>query len=289
MKKIILVLSAIMSSIYVNANYWQPNPNQFEYNMISIGVVVVDGVEQTVDSLEVGAFCNDECRGSALTNYNANFDRYYVFMTLYGNENDSLNFKIYDHRQNAELDLESLSVIVFHANGQAGTATEPFEFSFETVIPPVEYFEVTVVANPAESAVVSGSGTYENGSVCTVSASQNVHWFFENWTIDGVVVSTENEYSFVVTENVELTANLYYYNTAPEVKPDIFEIYPNPATNILIIKNIACEKIKILDATGRLVYTKENCLDNEIIDLQWLASGVYFVIIRNNVEKLVRR
>ena len=68
---------------------------------------------------------------------------------------------------------------------------------------------VTVAAtpNPAEGGTVSGSGVYAEGTVCTLTATANTGYTFQNWTENGEVVSTETTYSFIVSESVAFVAN----------------------------------------------------------------------------------
>ena len=68
---------------------------------------------------------------------------------------------------------------------------------------PVKY-NVTVTA---EHGTVTGAGTYEEGKTATLTATPAEGYQFVNWTKGGEVVSAENPYAFVVTENVELVAN----------------------------------------------------------------------------------
>ena len=71
----------------------------------------------------------------------------------------------------------------------------------------VEFFDVTVSANPAEGGTVSGGGEYGYGDTCTVTATANEGYTFVNWTEEGEVVSSEAEYAFDVTGDVDLVAN----------------------------------------------------------------------------------
>ena len=52
-----------------------------------------------------------------------------------------------------------------------------------------------------------GNDLYASGATATVTATPRTSCNFLNWTIDGVVVSTEATYSFTVTEDVVLVAN----------------------------------------------------------------------------------
>ena len=65
---------------------------------------------------------------------------------------------------------------------------------------------ITVVASPSLGGMVYGAGTYESGSFCTVSAVSNNGYCFALWTENEKVVSTDPDYSFVVTGDRSLTA-----------------------------------------------------------------------------------
>ena len=66
---------------------------------------------------------------------------------------------------------------------------------------------ISVATDPIEGGVVSGAGTYESGSVCTVTAISNEGYYFVNWTANGIVVSNNPNYSFIVTEECVMTAH----------------------------------------------------------------------------------
>ena len=65
---------------------------------------------------------------------------------------------------------------------------------------PVSYM-ITAMSNPADGGVVTGAGTYINGTVCTLTAIANTGYLFQCWMKpNGVVVSDTPAYSFEVTE-----------------------------------------------------------------------------------------
>ena len=64
-----------------------------------------------------------------------------------------------------------------------------------------------IVSATAENGSVTGTGTYKDNETATLTATPNDGYRFKNWTKNGAVVSTENPYSFTVTEDVELVAN----------------------------------------------------------------------------------
>ncbi len=71
----------------------------------------------------------------------------------------------------------------------------------------LQSFTISLSANPADAGTVTGDGTYDYGTSCTVIATPNQRSIFENWTENGIVVSTEASYTFTVTGNRNLVAN----------------------------------------------------------------------------------
>ena len=68
-------------------------------------------------------------------------------------------------------------------------------------------YNITATANPAEGGAVEGANTYTHGSSCTLTAKANNGYDFINWTKNGAVVSTNESYTFTVTESGEYVAN----------------------------------------------------------------------------------
>ena len=66
---------------------------------------------------------------------------------------------------------------------------------------------ITVSANPAQAAMVSGGGEYPFGQTCTVTATPNTGYTFTGWTENGNVVSSDLSYSFTATADRNLVAN----------------------------------------------------------------------------------
>jgi hypothetical protein len=66
---------------------------------------------------------------------------------------------------------------------------------------------IILSADPEQGGVVSGGGTYNNGSVVIASASPNPGWIFAGWTEDGLIVSSNSEYGFIAERDRSLTAN----------------------------------------------------------------------------------
>ncbi|MCO5249298.1 MAG: T9SS type A sorting domain-containing protein [Chitinophagales bacterium] len=73
---------------------------------------------------------------------------------------------------------------------------------FEKII-----YSINLLAQPTEGGNLIGDGAYPYKEIVTVTAIPAPRYRFENWTEADEIVSTENEYQFVVNEDRTLTAN----------------------------------------------------------------------------------
>ena len=185
------------------ATYFIPQGEGFEDNMTLTGVILIDGVEQTSTSLELGAFCNGQCRGSVCPVFFQATQRYLALITIFGENGDELTFKLYDHDQEMELDLLSPEGVVFGTNSY-GSLMDPFVLNFTT---PIVEYSVTATASPSAGGTVSGAGTYQEGQSCTLTATPNAGYTFVRWTKNGSQVSTNPSYTFVVSDNASYVAH----------------------------------------------------------------------------------
>lgn len=129
MKRGIIFLFVLLSNGWLYANHWIPEDAQFEDNMTLTGVIIINGVEQLSADYELGAFCGDQCRGSVMPMYFPPTQRYIVQLTVFGETGDQLTFKIFDHSQGLELDVESPEAVTFNGDGY-GTLANPYLLEF---------------------------------------------------------------------------------------------------------------------------------------------------------------
>jgi hypothetical protein len=66
---------------------------------------------------------------------------------------------------------------------------------------------VELIASPAEGGTVSGGGWYENNYELTVSANPSEGYYFVSWTDEGVYVTNQKSFTYIVTNHRTLTAN----------------------------------------------------------------------------------
>lgn len=63
-------------------------------------------------------------------------------------------------------------------------------------------YTITTPVLPDNAAgTVTGAGTYQEGSTCTLTAAANTGYTFVNWSKDGTLVSTNSTYSFTVAQS----------------------------------------------------------------------------------------
>jgi uncharacterized repeat protein (TIGR02543 family) len=73
-------------------------------------------------------------------------------------------------------------------------------------------YVITAIADPSVGGVVTGSGGYNYGETCTLTATANTGYTFQKWTKNGTQVSTNPTYSFTVTESATYTAHFNAQN-----------------------------------------------------------------------------
>ncbi len=66
---------------------------------------------------------------------------------------------------------------------------------------------IAASASPAGSGTITGAGPYGQGSSCSLTATANPGFLFQNWTENGSQVSTANPYTFTVQNDRTLVAH----------------------------------------------------------------------------------
>ena len=91
-------------------------------------------------------------------------------------------------------------------------------------------YTIAASANPAAYGSVSGAGSYQQGTSCTLTATANQGYVFDNWTENGSVVSGAGAtYTFTVTSSRTLVANFSLSCPAP-TPGNVTDLMPTSAT-----------------------------------------------------------
>ena len=150
-------------------------------------------------------------------------------------------------------------------------------------------YTIAATADPTEGGMVTGSGNYDYGTSCTLTATANENYEFINWTKDGIEVSTDATFTFIVTASEEYVAHFYFDDLVGE-NATTCQIFPNPFTSSLSIttENTA-QSVSVYDLNGRLLIQQSiNELQFEI-DLSQLTHGTYLLQIDYGNRRSVHR
>ena len=152
----------------------------------------------------------------------------------------------------------------------------------------VTLHEVTASVNDENFGSVAGAGIYGYGEEVTLTATANEGYKFVNWTENDTVVSTEAEYSFVITGDKSFVANFVSTESISELEAS-FKVYPNPVSDMLFIEaEIEVEEVAIFDVYGRQQNLSNSALSNSI-DVSSLNNGIYFLKVVTSEGEVVKR
>ena len=206
------------------AYHWNVNVNQFGDNMTVTGIIQIDGVEQAVPYLEIGAFCNDECRGRQLLTYYPQVDRYLVFLMLYGEEGDMFTFKLYNHETNEESTAGCAATVTFEADALLGSFMEPFVFNFSDMqlsqfSQGYNWWSTYIEQEGINGLQMLQEGLGGNGIAIRSQASGYTDYYGEEYGWWGSLSSINNESSYRVITNAPCVASMAGAPAVPSEHP----------------------------------------------------------------------
>ena len=192
-------------------NHWIPDYTIYPNFMAITGVVQIDGIEQSDSNIEVGAFCGDELRGSNRLIYECEYDRYYLYLTIYGKDDDEISFRIYDNSEETELELYYNETMNFIVDDIVGNVGDPKIFNFTTdyihkqqLTSNWNWYSTFVDVDGREGFEMMKEGLGEFG-IQIKSQSVFSNYNAGNWNGGLNTVSTGNMYMIKVSEPIELS------------------------------------------------------------------------------------
>lgn len=196
----------------------------------------------------------------------------------------------------SNIGMMNIWIVITDTNGNLLSErciSNPEEDNGEVFLP---FTESSIVAEPDGGYVVGMYGVdCENNQgyifrVIKGSAENNVVWDMcipNTSMLQDMIRTGDGGYLVVGSGGGGATALKLGYenmNTQETVNPSI-DIYPNPATNTLYLKNIPeqnKEGILIYDETGRLVLKQEAYNNLTGIDISGLSKGIYYLHIKSS-------
>lgn len=141
--------------------------------------------------------------------YNSGNGNTYSVDGKFAYSTDGVNWsEFYDDVMSGNISIENGGTVYFcvipYYDGSIGTYLLSVNITRTQI---TNSYTVSVTANPTNGGTVSGGGTYNQGTSCTVHATANTGYSFVNWTENGNQVSTNANYTFTVNGNRNLLAN----------------------------------------------------------------------------------
>lgn len=153
---------------------------------------------------------------------------------------------------------------------------------------------ITVNASPAAPTIIDNAGTLE--SSYTGSGNQ---WYLNGSPIGGATSATYTPtqgglYTCIYTDGNGCTSTASNSITSTLSLDDTeisFSIYPNPATDKLVIDagTIIKANIKLLDLSGRVVINTQMNQSLQTIDLTNLSNGVYMIKVEYGDQSITKK
>lgn len=179
-------------------------------------------------------------------------------------------------------------------NGEVVTTNASYTFIVEgnrTLVAnfTLNNYTISVTTDPAEGGIVTGAGNYVHGATCTLTATANENYEFINWTKDGVEVSTDATFSFIVTASEAYVAHFNFDDYVIE-NASRCQIYPNPFTDVLrITTDNTAHSISVFDIYGRLLKKQEVSSTQFDLDLSEFSAGAYLLQVDYGDSRSVHR
>lgn len=158
-----------------------------------------------------------------------------------------------------------------------------------TTLPEDVMYTITVNSNNDAWGVVTGGGTYAEGTTVTLTATANSGYKFVEWQ-DG---NTDASRSITVTADANYTATFAEDNGIDNVDGNAsIVLYPNPAsTSVTIDLNgfDGVSLVSIIDLNGRCCgeWKVEN--GKVVVDVTHYVSGAYFVRVTSENASAIRK
>ena len=210
----------LVAHFVLDGNHWTPDGSAYSEIMAMYSVIQIDGVEQYSNTLEVGVFCGDECRGSANASEFNLTHRYLAILNVFGENGHQLTFKLYDHSIGQELNLTSPTAVTFNVNGY-GNPIEPYVLNFTSTVTHTQPLASgwNWWSTYIEQNGIDGLGMLENSI-----GSAGVRIQGRNGTVD----------------QFEYQGSSYWYGSLNAITNEqMYKIRTNTACNAEIIGNVA--------------------------------------------------
>jgi len=111
--------------VYQHAPDWQVDEENYSSSMNIISQLKIKNAFSSDNNDMIAVFHGEICRGVANIEYNTNYDDYFAFITIYGNnQTEELEYKIWDASE-GKIYSDITPVLDYIPNQLYGTMAEP--------------------------------------------------------------------------------------------------------------------------------------------------------------------
>ena len=278
--------------------HWTVDPTLYPDNMSITGIIQIDGEEQFSETLELGAFCDGECRGTVMPVFLPNLERYFVYLTVYGLDGDVIEFRLFDHETNQEVDIDCESTLVFEMNAVIGDIIEPYVFNFVSAITQTTNFAAgwnwwsSYVELGDNGMELLENGLGSNGHTIK-SQSDGYASYLEGFGWYGSLTSVNNESTYQIRANQACTIEI----TAAASHPSDYVLTLNHGWTwvgypVSTSMSVADAFSGIVPQTGDMVKSQSNGYASYLDGFGWygqlntLTPGIGLMFKSNNATAL---
>ena len=138
-------------------------------------------------------------------------------------------------------------------------------------------YNIDATSADETAGTVSGGGQYGQGDLCSMKATPQMGYTFLDWTDEtGLVISTEAEYSFFVTESRTLTAHFLFGTDVCSLTFDLYDSYGDGWNDNYLVADFgdgSSHRLTISsDTESQYSYTLPVVNGNHI-ELGWIQSN----------------
>lgn len=133
--------------------HWNSNAHLFSDNMSMMVTLDAEAFVLKDDVYEVGAFVDGECRGSARLRYIEGLDSYVAFLSVSGEDGETVSFALYDADADRVYPSMAEETVVYRSHAVHGSTETPMMLHFGTTSVDETSHLVTVFPNPTSGKV----------------------------------------------------------------------------------------------------------------------------------------